>query len=234
MHKTMLQGQERADYVNGIFRRIAGNYDRMNHLMTAGQDRRWRQEAIRRLQLIPGQHLLDLGAGTGDLAREALKQQSQSKVAAADFTLPMMLAGQQRGSLPFVAADGLKLPFAEDTFDGVVSGFLLRNVGNLDKALSEQLRVLRVGGHLVILETTKPRRNLLTPFIWLHMHLIIPLLGGLVSGFREAYQYLPNSSEQFLSAEELAARLSAAGFSQVGFRRLMFGTIAIHWAIKPD
>jgi demethylmenaquinone methyltransferase/2-methoxy-6-polyprenyl-1,4-benzoquinol methylase len=230
--KTMLTGQKRALYVRGIFTRIAGQYDRMNRLMTGGQDRRWRSEAIRTLALQPGQQLLDLGTGTGDLAREALKQEAAIKVAAADFTLQMMLTGKQRGELPFLCTDALQVPFADNTFDGVVSGFLMRNVGDLDRALAEQFRVLKPGGRLVILETTRPRRNLLSPFIWLHMHLVIPLLGGTVSGFREAYRYLPDSSEQFLSAEELAARMSAAGFKQVGFRLLMFGTIAIHWGSK--
>jgi demethylmenaquinone methyltransferase/2-methoxy-6-polyprenyl-1,4-benzoquinol methylase len=229
----MLRGQERAVYVHGIFSRIAGRYDRMNHLMTAGQDRKWRRQAIRSLRLETGQRLLDLGTGTGDLAREALRQNDTVKVAAVDFTWQMMITGRQRGVLPFLAADGLQLPFVENTFNGVVSGFLMRNVGNLDMALREQLRVLNPGGKLVILETTKPKRNLLSPFIWLHFHLVIPLLGGLVSGFREAYQYLPNSSEQFLTTEELAERMRTAGFRNVGFRRLMAGTIAIHWGNKP-
>lgn len=234
MSKPMLHGQERATYVNDIFSRIAGNYDRMNRLMTGGQDRRWRREAVRRLHLKPSECLLDLGSGTGDLAREVLRQQPQAKVAAADFTLQMMLYGQKYSVLPFVAADGLHLPFAEATFAGVVSGFFMRNVSDLDQALREQWRVLRGGGRLVILETTRPTKNLLSPFIWLHMHFVIPFLGGLISGFREAYRYLPDSSEQFLPAEELADRLQSVGFIQVGFRRLMFGTIALHWGIKPE
>jgi demethylmenaquinone methyltransferase/2-methoxy-6-polyprenyl-1,4-benzoquinol methylase len=108
----------------------------------------------------------------------------------------------------------------------------MRNVGDLPAALAEQFRVLQSGGRIVILETTKPNRNLLSPFIWIHMHAVIPLLGGIISGFREAYRYLPDSSEQFLSAEELCTRLQSTGFVNVGFRRLMFGTVALHWGNK--
>lgn len=205
----------------------------MNRLMTAGQDKRWRRQAIQRLDLKMGQRLLDLGTGTGDLAREAQRQCNDVKVAATDFTLQMMQVGQQRGRLPFLAADGLQLPFEDESFNGVVSGFLMRNVGNLEQALAEQLRVLQPGGKVVILETTKPQQNLLSPFIWLHMHLVIPWLGAVISGVGEAYRYLPNSSEQFLSAEMLADKLLAAGFVEVGFQRLMFGTIALHWGSKP-
>jgi len=230
--KTLSIGQERAVYVHGIFDRIAGNYDRMNRLMTGGQDRHWRKKAIRHLDLKHGQRLLDLGTGTGDLAREAMRYCSGVKVAAADFTLQMMLVGQRRNRLPFLAADGLFLPFENNTFSRIVSGFLMRNVGHLEQALAEQFRVLQAGGKIVILETTKPTKNLLSPFIWLHMHLVIPLLGRIISGVGEAYRYLPNSSEQFLSAEELADKMQAAGFKEVGFQRLMFGTIALHWGSK--
>ena len=205
----------------------------MNHLMTGGQDQCWRRQAIQHLDLKTGQRLLDLGTGTGDLAREAQRQCSGVMVAAADFTLQMMLVGQQRGNLPFLAADGLQLPFEDESFNGVVSGFLMRNVGNLERALAEQLRVLLSRGKIVILETTKPSKNLLSPFIWLHMHLVIPLLGVVISGVGEAYRYLPNSSEQFLPAEELAEKMKNAGFKEVGFQRLMFGTIALHWGTKP-
>jgi demethylmenaquinone methyltransferase/2-methoxy-6-polyprenyl-1,4-benzoquinol methylase len=166
------------------------------------------------------------------MAREVLRRNQHIQVAAADFTLQMMLVGRQHGVLPFTAADALQLPFADAAFDGIVSGFLMRNVGNLDQALQEQWRTLKAGGTLVILETTRPQKNLFSPLIWLHMHLMIPLLGGAVSGFREAYQYLPNSSEQFLTAEEFSGKLQQAGFVDVGFHRRMFGTIALHWGKK--
>ena len=225
-------GEERTRYVRNTFGRIAKSYDLMNRLMTARQDVRWRKLTIRRLRLQPGERLLDLGAGTGDLGREALRQQPAIQLVAADFSLAMMLAGASSGCLPWLNADALHLPFPGGTFEAIVSGFLMRNVGSLPAALNEQYRLLKPGGRVAILETTRPHSGLLTPFVWIHMHLIIPFLGRLVSGDREAYRYLPSSSAAFLSAEELSARMLSAGFRKVGFRRLMAGTIAIHWGEK--
>ncbi len=228
-----LTGQERARYVRQMFSQIAHRYDLMNRLMTGWQDIRWRREAIDRARLAPGAILLDLGCGTGDLAREALRRYPDLRVVAADFTLTMMRVGEQRyGKLPWVAADALSLPFPSDSFDAVVSGFLMRNVADVLQALHEQHRVLKPGGRVVILDTTQPQRNLLWPFIWVHLHLVIPFLGGLISGRRDAYTYLPDSTEKFLTAESLAEGMRRTGFEQVGFRRLMFGTIAIHWGEK--
>jgi demethylmenaquinone methyltransferase / 2-methoxy-6-polyprenyl-1,4-benzoquinol methylase len=228
-----LTSDEKSRYVQDIFTRIAPRYDLMNRLMTGGQDVRWRKEVIRLAGLHPHASLLDLGAGTGDLSREALVQQPAAHVTAADFTLEMMRAGR-KSSDPFgwANADALRLPFASAAFQAVVSGFLMRNVVDHLAALREQYRVLQPGGRIVILDTTRPRRNLLSPFIWIHMHVIIPALGTLLSGQRDAYTYLPDSTEAFLTAEELAAGLAAAGFGKIGYKRLMFGTIAIHWGEK--
>lgn len=224
--------QTRSKFVNSIFSRIARHYDLMNRLMTGGQDMRWRRAAVHLLNPRPEQQILDLGCGTGDLAREVARQCSESRVAAGDFTLEMMMAGRQKGIVPFAVMDALSLPIGDESVDGVISGFLMRNVVDLPGALSEQFRVLRPGGRLVILETTQPQRNILSPLIWLHMHVVIPVLGGLISGVREAYRYLPDSSEKFLTAEEFSQQITARGFSDVKFKRYMFGTIAIHDAIK--
>ena len=229
---TRLTGQKRAAYVQNMFSRIAGRYDLMNRLMTAGQDIRWRKQVIQLAQLNDDSCLLDIGTGTGDLAREALAQYPQLKVIAADFTLEMMRVGQKNGALNFSSADTLSLPFEEETFDALVSGFLMRNVVYLPQALQEQHRVLKKGGRVVILDTTRPKKNILSPLIWLHMHLVIPLLGRLLTGSGEAYRYLPETTESFLAAEDLASRMAAAGFQNIRFQRFMFGTIAIHWAQK--
>lgn len=229
---TQLTGQERVTYVRNMFTRIARHYDFMNRLMTGGQDIRWRRQVVQLTQLNPNARLLDVGTGTGDLAREALAQFPQAKVVAADFTLEMMRTGQKNGALNFASADALCLPFKNLLFDAVVSGFFVRNVIDLQKALQEQYRVLKKGGRIVVLDTTRPKKNILSPFIWLHMHIVIPVLGRLLTGTQEAYRYLPKTTEGFVTAEELAARMAAAGFKQIGYERLMFGTIAIHWGRK--
>ncbi len=229
---TQLTGRERAQYVQSMFTQIAHRYDLMNRLMAGGQDVRWRKDVIKLARLSPNASLLDLGAGTGDLAREALRQVPQARVTAADFTLEMMRVGKKNGALDFSSADALSLPFHKESFNAVVSGFLMRNVTDVQQALKEQFRALKPGGRIVILDTTRPKKNLLTPFVKFHMHMIIPALGGLLSGVREAYEYLPDTTEGFLTAEELAARMTVVGFKKVNFKRLMFGTIAIHWGEK--
>lgn len=230
---TNLTGKERSAYVQDLFTRIAGKYDLMNRLMTFGQDVGWREEVLDRARLGKGERLLDLGAGTGDLARAAQARIGGEGVVAADFTYEMMRAGRLPGdAFGWANADALAVPFAGNAFDAVVSGYLMRNVIDRDMALSEQWRVLKKGGRIVILDTTRPQRNLLSPFIWLHLHVIIPLLGTMLSGHSDAYTYLPDSTEEFLSAEELAEKMRAAGFDGVGYRRFMFGTMAIHWGRK--
>ena len=229
---SQLTGNERATYVQNMFTRIAKRYDLMNRLMTGFQDVRWRRQVIQLARLTNNASLLDLGTGTGDLARESVLQFPQAKVTAADFTLKMMRVGQKTSPLNFSSADALRLPFKDSTFDAVISGFLMRNVIDLQKGIEEQFRVLKEGGRIVILDTTRPKKNILSPFIWIHMHFIIPALGGLLTGVSEAYRYLPETTEGFVTAEDMASRMTIAGFKNVKFQRLMFGTIAIHWGEK--
>lgn len=229
---TQLTGDERAAYVRDMFTRIARRYDLMNRLMTGGQDVRWRKRVIELARLDDNASLLDLGTGTGDLAREALSAFPHARVIGADFTLEMMRVGQKAGRLDFAAADALRLPFNDSTFDAVVSGFLMRNVIDLNEVLEEQYRVLKNGGRIVILDTTRPKKNILSPFIWIHLHFVIPTLGKVVTGVGEAYRYLPETTEGFVTAEDMAARMASVGFKSVAFRRFMFGTIAIHWGEK--
>lgn len=218
-----------------MFARIAGRYDLMNRLMTGGQDVAWRQAVMAQAQLPPNGKLLDLGSGTGDLAFEALRVQPQAYVVGGDFTLEMMRVGQQRPQghrIRWVGTDALNLPYPDNVFDVVTSGYLMRNVVDVRRAWAEQLRVLKPGGRVVCLDTTPPPQNLLRPFIQFHLHVVIPVLGRLIAGASDAYTYLPDSTEGFLPAEQLAERMRAVGFKQVSFRRLMLGTMAMHWGVK--
>ena len=225
---------QRARENQAMFARIAPRYDLMNRLMTAGMDGAWRNELIERAQLSAQSRVLDIGTGTGDIAREILRRYPSSVVAAADYTFEMMYAGKQKGrALNFNSADALHLPFADETFDAVVSGFLLRNVTDIDAAFREHYRVLKQGGRFVSLDTTRPEKNFFSPFIQFHLQTIIPTLGKLIAGNGNAYSYLTRSTENFLRAEELAQRAHNAGFRDVGFVRKNFGTIAIHWGLKP-
>lgn len=232
---THLKGKQRAAYVQQMFGRIARRYDLLNRLMTLGQDVRWRRELIRKMEVGAGNVVLDLGAGTGDLALEIRARYPQARVVASDFTFEMVQVGKSRpgaAGVDWVIADAMNLPFASQCADVVVSGFLLRNVPDVGQALAEQQRALKFGGRVGSLDTTPPGDNWLKPFLQFHLHVVIPFLGRLVAGDAEAYTYLPDSTEQFLSAEKLASALESAGFSAVGFARRMLGTVGIHWGRK--
>ncbi|MBN8637419.1 MAG: class I SAM-dependent methyltransferase [Anaerolineae bacterium] len=231
-----LQGKERAAYVQSMFDRIAGRYNLMNRLMTFGQDLRWRKFVIQQAHLPPKGTLLDLATGTGDIAFEGLRAVPDLTAVGGDFSIGMMQVGQTLTDgerVKWVGADAIQLPFAGNSFDAVTSGYLMRNVIDIPQALREQLRVLKPGGRIVILDTTPPPHNLLRPFILIHMRYVIPLLGRLISGNPDAYQYLPESTQKFKTPEALAGAMREAGFQNVQFKRFMFGTQAVHWGEKP-
>ena len=230
-----LQGQDRADYVQDMFARIAWRYDTMNRLMTFGQDVVWRQYVVRQANLPAGGRLLDIATGTGDIADEGQRQVPDLRAVGGDFTIEMMQAGKRlpgREALRWVAADTLALPFPDATFDAVTSGFLMRNVIDVAGAFREQWRVTKPGGRVVVLESSPPKDNLLKPFIRIHLNTVIPTLGRLITGEADAYRYLPDRTQGFQGPDELAATMRAAGFVDVGYRLFMFGTIAIHVGTK--
>lgn len=227
--------REKTHQVRRMFGRIAHRYDFMNRLMTFGQDLRWRKEAIRWLQLDSSGTVLDVGAGTGDIALLLQREYPDMRIVAADLTLQMIARGRKRQGgkkVLWVVADASHLPFLPGVFKGVISGYLLRNVPDILQTLREQCRVLVQGGRLVALDTTPPQQNLLYPFILFYFRIVIPMLGRLLAGDAAAYRYLPDSTEHFLSAERLAEKLRIAGFQKVGFARRMLGTMAIHWGQK--
>jgi demethylmenaquinone methyltransferase/2-methoxy-6-polyprenyl-1,4-benzoquinol methylase len=230
--------QDKQQYVNNMFGRIAHRYDRMNRIMTVGQDQRWRKLVVQAAQLPPQGCLLDLATGTGDIAFEALRQHADlGRVVAADFTLPMMHVGQRRAKdrkVTWSGADTLHLPFPEDQFDAVVSGFLMRNVTDVVGALSEQVRVCRPGGRVVILEIPRPADTLFGRLFKLYFHHVVPVLGGIISGQRDAYAYLPASADAFLRPDELKAAMEQVGLRRVSYQMLMLGTVALHVGQKPE
>jgi len=218
-----------------MFGRIARRYNLLNRLMTFGQDRVWRREAVRRLRVPPDARLLDVGAGTGDLSAEALRHTKGTRVVAVDFSPEMITIGQRRlkgGRIQWLAADASHLPLRDASFEGVISGFLLRNVADVDRVLREQHRLLAPGGRVVCLDTTAPGGGLLAPLLRFHRRKIIPLLGLTIARDEPAYHYLADSTEAFLTGEALADLMMAAGFRHVGFARRALGSVAIHWGTK--
>jgi len=230
--------QEKARYVRRMFDAIARRYDLMNRLMTLGRDQSWRHRTIRRAAISKDGRVLDIATGTADLAIAALDANPR-KVVAADFSLQMLDLANRKlrardldSEIVLAAADGLCLPFTDNFFDAVITAFSLRNVGNLDLFLSEMLRVTRPGGRVVCLEITQPRlpgfRKL---FAW-YFGKVVPKIGALISDDSQAYSYLPHSVSIFISPEELRERMQKVGMKDVGFEKLQFGTIAIHWGEK--
>lgn len=219
-----------------MFEGIADRYDCMNRLMTLGHDTRWRRFVVMAAAPPPGGRLLDLGCGTGRIAAAALRRDASVTVIAADFAPAMMLEGRlalgKRQPL-WCAADALCLPFPDQRFDAVTSGYLLRNVLSPEQALQEQVRVLKPGGRLVCLDTSPPPPGPLRPLIEFHLLVFIPWLGRVVAGDREAYTYLPRSTQAFLEPEQLAAAMRRAGLLRVCYRRFMWNTQVVAAGLKP-
>jgi demethylmenaquinone methyltransferase / 2-methoxy-6-polyprenyl-1,4-benzoquinol methylase len=229
--------EEFATEVRGMFDRIAGVYDLMNSAMTAGLHHQWRERAVDRAEVGPGSDALDICCGTGDLALELRRRIGpDGRVVGSDFSEPMLeLARRKSGEegLPveFGWADALDLPYRDGSFDAVTIGFGARNLADLDKGLSEMARVLRPGGRVVILEITRPVREPLSSFYSLWFDRLVPVIGTL-AGDSDAYSYLPNSVRTFPDPQSLAAKMDAAGFTEIRWLLLAGGIIAIHSGTK--
>jgi demethylmenaquinone methyltransferase/2-methoxy-6-polyprenyl-1,4-benzoquinol methylase len=229
--------EEKATYVRTMFGRIARRYDALNRLMTLGRDRAWRQEAVQRTAIPSGGRALDVACGTGDLALEVHRQVEDARVVGIDFTPEMLAQASRRGEgagVEWVLADALRLPFADNSFDGIVSAFALRNVTSIPTAFAEMRRVARPGGRVANLEIAQPRLPLFRRLFSLYFYRVVPWLGGLISGQRDAYTYLPYSLGAFISPAEIAGVMQQAGWEGVRFWRRMLGTVALHRGQKPE
>jgi len=221
--------------VQAMFDRIAGVYDRMNSVMTAGLHHRWRARAADLAQVAAGADVLDVATGTGDLAIELLERVGpQGRVIGSDFSQGMLdLARVKDPRITWEQANALDLPYDTDRFDAVTVGFGARNFADLDAGLGEMTRVARPGGHVVVLEITTPTRPPLSNFYSAWFDRVVPLIGR-IAGDSDAYTYLPNSVKRFPGPHELAQRLAAAGLQDVHYMLTAGGIIAIHAGRKPE
>ncbi len=221
--------------VEAMFDRIAGVYDLMNSLMTAGLHHRWRRRAADLALVEPGSDVLDVASGTGDLAIElSTRVGASGNVIGSDFSEQMLERARVKApQLQWQQANALALPYEDDRFDAVTVGFGARNFSDLDAGLAEMVRVTRPGGRVVVLEITTPTRPPLSSFFRLWFDRLVPLIGRF-AGDPDAYSYLPSSVRRFPDAQTLAQRLSLAGLGEVGYLLTAGGIIAIHSGTKPE
>ena len=230
---------DKGAFVRDMFARIAPRYDTANRVLTGGMDERWRKRAIALLSAPHDGRILDLCCGTGDVVFHLLRTDPTLHVDGIDFCAPMLERARERapkesrGEAHFVEGDVMSLPFEANAFDGATMGFSLRNVVSIDDVLRETLRVLRPGARFVNLDVSKAPNKLFKRAFDLYFYRIVPLIGGIVGGSKQAYTYLPNSLTHHPSAEDLRERFTRAGFTNAGFVRLMGGSIAIHYGTKP-
>ena len=227
-------------YVRRMFDMIAARYDLLNRVMTFGLDQGWRRFAAREVAAgLQGRPVraLDVGTGTGDFLPIIRAALPQSTVVGVDFSLPMMRAGLGKVDrlgrrAGYVGGDALRLPFADNTFDAITTGFAMRNVADLPAALRELRRVVRPGGRLACLEVARPAHRLPRWGHLLYFNHIVPRIGRLLSGHGQAYTYLPQSAGRFPAPGELCNLLRAAGWQQPRYRLLGLGAVAVHLAEK--
>ncbi|MDD5349103.1 MAG: ubiquinone/menaquinone biosynthesis methyltransferase [Chthoniobacteraceae bacterium] len=216
-------------FVQHLFGAIARRYDLANHLLSGGLDFLWRRRVARIVAGWQPETLLDLATGSGDIALALRRRMPRVRIVGADFCVPMLREAVRKGVDPVIAADGLALPFADAVFDGVTVAFGLRNMASWPGALREMRRVLRPGGHLLILDFSLPP----APLRWVYrpyLHRVLPWIAGRLTGERAAYEYLGDSIERFPSGAAMCALLEEAGFASPRAERLSCGIVSLYTA----
>jgi demethylmenaquinone methyltransferase / 2-methoxy-6-polyprenyl-1,4-benzoquinol methylase len=222
-----------------MFDRIAGQYDLMNSVMSAGLHHRWRTRAVDLADLSLGQRALDVCCGTGDLALELKRRVGrQGSVVGLDFSEPMLELARRKSSrlgleVAYEHGNALELPYGDASFDAATVGFGVRNLIDLRRGVAEIARVVRPGGHVVVLEITTPTRAPLSWFYGIWFDRLVPVLGA-IAGDRDAYTYLPDSVRRFPAAAELAELMHGTGLREVRYLLLAGGIIAVHAGVVPQ
>ena len=223
-----------------MFAGIAGRYDLLNHLLSGNIDKRWRRIVADKLRpaLGTGSRVLDVACGTGDLSL-VIAETSGARVVGVDFCRPMLevAAGKSDGlarAIPFIEGDALRLPFTDAAFDATTIAFGLRNLSDVAGGLRELRRILKPGGQLAILEFSRPVVPGFRAVFQFYFSRVLPRIGGLVSGSRGAYEYLPDSVSKFPDQPRLAALMSEVGFERVAYRNLTGGIAALHTGTRPS
>ena len=231
--------QDKAQRVRQMFAAIAPSYDLNNRLHSLGRDQSWRRAAVRAADLRPGDEVLDVACGTGDLAL-AFARAGAGRIVGMDFTSDMLSVARRKRTraltaVPgYVCGDALRLPVADACADVVSIAFGIRNVSDVSAALREFHRVLRPGGRVVVLEFSMPTRRPLRGLYQFYFQRVMPCTASLIARDRSgAYRYLPRSVDTFLDSRQMAEHLAAAGFQSTTMRPLTFGIAVIHSAIKP-
>lgn len=228
---------EHAGRVREMFGRIAKRYDLLNHLLSGNVDKRWRRVVATRVRekLSANEaRVLDVACGTGDLSL-TLFEITGARVVGTDFCRPMLeiAARKTADRISLIEGDALDLPFREGTFDVVTIAFGLRNLSSVEGGLAELRRVLKPGGWVAVLEFSRPANAMLRPLFGLYFTRLLPLMGGLISGSRSAYTYLPESVQKFPDQEQLSLLMQRAGLEQVQFENLTGGIAALHTGRRP-
>lgn len=231
---------EKPVFVSRMFGAIAPRYDLLNRVMTFGLDQGWRRFAVRYAagdSKATPRRVLDVTTGTGDFLPLVHAAMPDALIVGVDFSLPMMQAGQSKvaatnGQGAYVGGDALKLPFPDDSFDAVTTGFGMRNVADLMGALREMQRVTKPGGRLACLEVAQPESALIRWGHQMYFTNVVPIIGALLGGNRQAYTYLPQSARQFPPPDHLRDLLKAAGWRHIRYQRLGLGAVAVHMAEK--
>lgn len=224
--------KENPEMVRGLFSDIAGRYQVVNHLLSGGLDFYWRAIAVSLISPWKPSTVLDVATGSGDLALAIRKACPPTRVVGADFCAPMLEVARKNGLPELVVADGMCLPFANGNFDVVTAAFGLRNMASWEKGLSEMSRVLKPGGHLLILDFSLPTLPVIRPLYRFYLHHILPHIAGLATGRKDAYEYLGVSIEQFPSGKAMTKLIESCGFKGASARPLSLGTVSIYTAIR--